>query len=42
MKEYDEKENITHYKDSTGFEFWKEYDDEGKLIHYKNSDGFEE
>ena len=41
MKEYDEKENITHYKDSTGFEFWKEYD-EGKLIHYKNSDGFEE
>ena len=26
MKEYDEKGNIIHHKDSTGFEFYKEYD----------------
>ena len=37
----DSKENIIHYKDSNGFEYWAEFDSNNNLIHYKDSRGFE-
>lgn len=42
IREYDEKGNETHYKDSDDYEIWKEYDEKGNLIHYKKSNGYEE
>jgi HAMP domain-containing protein len=36
------KDNLIHYKDSNGLEYWKEYDSNNNLIHYKNSNGNEE
>ena len=42
ISEYDNNENLIHFKDSDGYEYWKEYDSNGNLIHYKNSDGKEE
>ena len=39
--QYDEKSNIIHCKDSTGFEYWCEYDTNGNCIHSKNSSGTE-
>ena len=38
-REYDEKGNLVHYKNSDGSESWSEYDEKGNEIHYKNSDG---
>ena len=35
FKKYDDKGNITYYKDSTGFECWYEYDNNGRLINIK-------
>ena len=35
--EYDENNNLIHYKDSKGFEEWYEYDENGNCIHYKDS-----
>ena len=40
-KEYDENNNVIHYKDSDGYEYWKEYDENNNVIHYKDSNGFE-
>ena len=31
-REYDEKGNLVHYKNSDGREWWKEYDEKGNLI----------
>ena len=42
ISEYDNNENLIHFKDSDGYEEWGEYDSNGNLIHYKNSDGKEE
>jgi len=39
--EYDEKGNITHFKSSYGYEFWKEYDEKRNETHYKNVNGCE-
>ena len=41
IKEYDEKGNVTHLRDSDGFEAWWEYDEKGNEIHYRNSTGRE-
>ena len=37
----DDKGNLTHYKNSRGYEKWNEYDSNGKLTHSKNSNGYE-
>lgn len=43
IREYDEKGNLIHYKDSTGYEYWSEFDEKGNLIHYRTySDGYEQ
>ena len=42
LYEYDTHGNLTHFKDSNGFETWREYDGNGKEIHYKDSNGDEE
>ncbi len=41
INEYDERNNLIHYKSASKFEFWKEYDDRDNLIHYNSSTGFE-
>jgi len=41
IKEYDENNNLIHYKNSYGFEYWREYDGNNNKIHFKDSDGFE-
>jgi len=38
---YDNRDNLTHVKDSRKFEEWYEYNENNKIIHYKNSDGEE-
>ena len=35
------KENVIHYKNSDGFEYWIDYDEYGNRNHYKDSKGFE-
>ena len=42
IKEYDEKGNLIHSRDSDGFEAWREYDANNNLINYRNNDGIEE
>jgi YD repeat-containing protein len=42
IEEYDANNNLIHYKDSNGLEYWQEYDSNNNLIHYKNSYGSEE
>ena len=42
IKEYDEKGNLIHRRDSTGFEWWHEYDENNNVIHSRNSNGYEE
>ena len=37
--EYDENNNLIHYKSSDGSVYWKEFDQNNKLIHFKNSAG---
>jgi hypothetical protein len=39
--EQDENGNIIHYKDHTGYEYWKKYDIHGNMIHCKDSYGEE-
>ena len=34
--------NLIHYKDSNGYEYWNEYDVNNNLIHCKDSNGYEE
>ena len=41
LKEYDEKGNLIHYRDSNGYEEWREYDENNNPIHFRNSTGFE-
>jgi len=41
FNEYDSNNNLIHYKDSNGYEFWNEYDSNNNLIHRKNSNGYE-
>ena len=41
LREYDERGNCIHYKNSDGFEWWSEFDERGNEVHHKNSDGFE-
>jgi len=41
VKKYDEKGNLTYYKDSDGFEQRWKYDEKGNSTYYKDSDGFE-
>ena len=38
--EYDENNNLIHYKNSKGYEEWNEYDKNSNLIHYTDSKGF--
>ena len=33
IREYDEKGNVTHIKDSDGYEIRKEYDEKGNVSH---------
>ena len=35
-REYDEKGNLIHFKDSYGNEYWYKYDEKGNEIHYNN------
>ena len=41
ISEYDSNENLIHFKDSDGYEYWKEYDSNGNSIHFKNSNSYE-
>ena len=41
VNEYDENNNLIHYKDSDD-EWWKKYDEKGNLIYYRDHDGYEE
>jgi len=41
IKDYDEKGNVIHFKNSNGYEYWKDYDEKGNVIHFKNSAGYE-
>ena len=41
IKEYDEKGNLIHYRDSDGYEYWREYDKNGNEILIRNSDGYD-
>ena len=38
IREYDEKGNVIHYRDSIGVKSWHEYDEKGNEIHRRNSD----
>ena len=39
--EYDKNNNLIHFKNSNGIEYWKEYDKNNNLIHSKYSYGYE-
>ena len=41
IKEYDDRGNIIHYKDTDGDEYWREYDENNNLVHYKSFVGYE-
>jgi len=41
VNEYDQNNNVIHYKTSNGFEYWNEYDENNNMIHHKTSDGYE-
>ena len=41
ISEYDNNENLIHFKDSNGSEVWYKYDSNGNLIHSQNSHGLE-
>ena len=41
LREYDQNNNLIHFKNSNGFEEWKEYDQNNNCIHFKNSNGLE-
>ena len=42
IKEYDENNNLIHYKDALGFENWYKYDENNRIINSKDSKGYEE
>ena len=35
--EFDQNNNLIHFKDSYGNEEWREFDQNNNLIHYKNN-----
>ena len=39
--EFDSNNNLIHYEDSNGYEYWYEYDSNNNIIHQKNSNGYE-
>jgi YD repeat-containing protein len=39
--ERDKRGNITHYKNSDGYEWWCEYDEHENTTYYKHSNGIE-
>lgn len=41
IKEYDEDNNLIHWKRSDGYEEWHEYDENNNCVHSKNSYGYE-
>ena len=41
IKEYDNRGNEIHYRDSDGYEVWWEYDKNNNVIHYRTCDGYE-
>jgi len=42
IKEYDKNNNLIHYKNSNGLEFWQEFDEKNNCIYYKDSNGYED
>lgn len=38
--EYDSKGNLTHFKNSGGYERWNVYDSDGNMIYCEDSDGY--
>ena len=40
-KKLDKNNNLIHYKDFNGYEYWNKYDKNNNVIHYKNSYGNE-
>jgi hypothetical protein len=32
---------MIHYRDSSGYEYWREYDTNNNMIHHRDSNGFE-
>ena len=41
IKEYDENNNMIHYRSSTGGEWWRKYDEKGNVIHHRHANGYE-
>ena len=41
IREYDEKGNLIHHRNSDGYEWWSEYTPNNNEIHHRNSDGVE-
>jgi len=41
ITEYDENNNLIHYRDTDGYEWWSEYDENNNEIHTQNSNGYE-
>ncbi len=42
VAEYDDRGNLTYYKDESGFERWRRYDRDNREIYYKSSASYEE
>lgn len=40
-REWDENNNLIHFKNSEGHEYWAEYDDDHNIIHFKDESGYE-
>ena len=41
IRKFDKNNNLIHWKNSTGYEFWQEFDKKNNLIHYKDSNNLE-
>lgn len=41
LREYDDQDNLTYFRNSEGFECWFEYDTQGHMVYYEESNGFE-
>lgn len=41
IKEYNDRGQVIHYKDSKDDEWWREYDNQGTMIHSKDNKGKE-
>lgn len=40
-REWDENNNLIHFKNSEGVEYFCEYDEDGNIIHFKDEKGYE-